>query len=201
MQGKELKSYLEREGVTQQWLARELGMSQPAISSALQAKDVKTGLLERICAACNWSMGHFYPDYDSPPSKVGRPYYDVDFCGGFDIMENDQTTLPSSYIDVPQYNKDGVVWCNITGHSMEPLITHGEIIALKEVYDFERCIIYGEVYGIVTVNDLRTVKRLRRSDNEGCVLLVPENKDYDEQEIRVKDIRRIYSVLGSVRRF
>lgn len=63
--------------------------------------------------------------------SVGVPYYDVDFCGGFEIMVNDQTSVPAGYINIPQYNKADS-WANITGHSMEPLISHGDMIALKK---------------------------------------------------------------------
>ena len=37
----------------------------------------------------------------------GTPYYDVDFLGGFDLLCNDQTTIPAYYIDFQPYNKKG----------------------------------------------------------------------------------------------
>ena len=61
----------------------------------------------------------------------GVPYYNVDFVGGFDVVINDQTTVPEYLIDFPKYN-EATCWCNVTGHSMEPEITHGDIIALKK---------------------------------------------------------------------
>ena len=68
----------------------------------------------------------------------GRPYFNVDFLGGFDIVLNDQTVLPEYNIDFKPYNKDGVMWCNITGHSMEPLVSSGDVIAIKEMKDWRR---------------------------------------------------------------
>lgn len=62
----------------------------------------------------------------------GAPYYNVDFIGGFDLTPNDQTQCPDYYINYYPYNKSGVVWCNVTGHSMEPKINHGDVIALKD---------------------------------------------------------------------
>ena len=56
------------------------------------------------------------------PSKGGRPYYNVDFLGGFDEIYNDQTIIPTSYINIPEYNRDNYVWVNLTGHSMHPII-------------------------------------------------------------------------------
>ena len=131
----------------------------------------------------------------------GRPYYNVDFIGGFDVIFNDQTVNPDYNIDFPPYNKEGVVWCNITGHSMEPQISHGDIIALREVCDWRSFIPMGEVYAIVTANDLRTIKIIRKGDDAEHLRLVPVNRDgYDEQQILKRDILRVFSVLGCIKK-
>lgn len=131
----------------------------------------------------------------------GAPYYNVDFVGGFDLVFNDQTVNPEYYIDCKPYNREGVLWCNITGHSMEPEIHHGDMIALREIKDWKDFIVYGEIYAIVTKNDLRTVKTIRRGSSEDKYLLVPVNTDYDEQEIKKEDVSRMFEVLGSIKRF
>lgn len=133
----------------------------------------------------------------------GAPYYNVDFIGGFDIIINNQTTNPDYYINYPPYNKEGVVWCNLTGHSMEPELSNGDIIALKEVVNTPiQYLPSGEIYGIVT-EEYRTVKRIRPSVKEGYVKLIPSNKseEYCEQEIPISMILKIYTVLGSIRKF
>ena len=71
----------------------------------------------------------------------GVPFYDVDFCGGFDMMVNDQSAVPTGYIDFPQYNRADS-WARITGHSMEPLISNGDIIALRKVEDWQSYLLY-----------------------------------------------------------
>lgn len=130
----------------------------------------------------------------------GSPYYNVDFIGGFEIMINDQTINPDYYIDFEPYNKPGVVWCNITGHSMEPAITHGDIIAMQEVKSWREFILLDEVYGLVT-EEFRTVKRVSKSDKDGYYTLIPVNGNYKPQEIPKSIIQRVYKVLGSVKRF
>lgn len=62
---------------------------------------------------------------------TGVPYYNVDFIGGFDLVLNDQTINPEYLIDFKLYN-EATCWCNVTGHSMEPEIAHGDMIALKK---------------------------------------------------------------------
>lgn len=131
----------------------------------------------------------------------GAPYYNVDFIGGFDLVLNDQTNNPDYYINFPPYNKEGVVWCNITGHSMEPELNNGDFIALKEMTDPIEYLPYGEIYGIITDN-YRTVKRIRMSERKGFVRLIPINKspEYGEQEIPINMIRKVFAVLGSMHR-
>lgn len=131
----------------------------------------------------------------------GAPYYNVDFIGGFDLVLNDQTRNPDYYINFPPYNKEGVIWCNITGHSMEPELNNGDFIAMKEMYSPIEYLPVGEIYGIVT-DDYRTVKRIRMSKRKGFIRLIPTNKspEYGEQEIPVSMIRKIYAVLGSMHR-
>lgn len=132
----------------------------------------------------------------------GRPYFNVDFLGGFDIIINDQTVRPEYNIDFKPYNKDGVMWCNITGHSMEPLVSNGDIIAIKEMKDWKDFILYGEVYGIVT-EDMRTVKVVTKSgQGQDFMRLVPINKseEYQPQDIPVKLITHVFKVVGCMKK-
>lgn len=130
----------------------------------------------------------------------GVPYYNVDFIGGFDIVLNDQTTMPEYLIDFKKYN-EATCWCNVTGHSMEPEITHGDIIALKKVEDFS-FLPLGEVYAIVTTNGMRTIKRIGPSENKDCYSLIPTNKspEYGIQELPKSMISVVFQVLGCMKR-
>lgn len=131
----------------------------------------------------------------------GSPYYNVDFIGGFDIVMNDQTRNPDYYINFEPYNKDGVVWCNITGHSMEPELNNGDFIAMKEMKSPIQYLPTGEIYGIVT-DDYRTIKRITSSDKDGFIRLIPTNKssEFKPQDIPVSMIRKVFAVLGSMHR-
>ncbi len=144
-------------------------------------------------------------DLESVQPKIsytkGRPYYNVDFIGGFDLVFNDQTINPEYYIDFAPYNKDGVMWCNITGHSMEPSISNGDIIAIKEVQDWFDYLSMGEIYAIVTTNNLRTVKIVRKGSTEEKFRFIPINtKDFDEQEVPKKMILRVFELLACIKK-
>ncbi len=130
----------------------------------------------------------------------GVPYYNIDFVGGFDIVLNDQTINPDYFIDFQKYNM-ATCWCNVTGHSMEPEITHGDIVALKKVDDIS-FLLFGEVYAIVTTNGMRTIKRIGPSSSPDNYILIPTNKspEYGIQEIPKTMIQIVYQVLGCMKR-
>ena len=134
--------------------------------------------------------------------STGQPYYDVDFLGGFDIMYNNQNAVPSGYVNLPIYNRSGIIWCNITGHSMEPMINHGDIIAIKELEDWQTYMPKGEIYGIVTSNGLRTVKIVRKGSDDKHIKLIPVNtQDFDEEEIPISMIMRVFMVIANIKKF
>ena len=143
-------------------------------------------------------------EYNEDKPKIsyttGVPYYNVDFIGGFDIVLNDQTVKPDYLIDFRMYNTADC-WCNVTGHSMEPEISQGDIIALKELHDWKTYIPSGEIYAIVTTEH-RTIKRVSPGKHEGYILLTPSNPspEYVAQEIPLSIVQRVYRVLGCMKR-
>lgn len=194
-----------------------IGVSEANVRSYKNGVMPKADFLEKIARSfdinINWLLtgeGNMLRTESEKEEKLpsvnqtyeGAPYFNVDFIGGFDVIVNDQTRNPDFYINYPPYNQEGVVWCNLTGHSMEPEISNGDIIALREVTTPIQYLPAGEIYGIVT-EEYRTVKRVRLSQKEGFVRLIPSNKseEFCEQEIPISMILKVYAVLGSIRKF
>ncbi|MDO5395802.1 MAG: S24 family peptidase [Bacteroidales bacterium] len=143
-----------------------------------------------------------YADNEPTPEisyTEGVPYYDVDFQLGFDELIPPGIENPEYLIKMPGYEK-ATLWCNVSGNSMEPEISNGDIIALRRVEDFS-FLTYGDVYGIITTNGLRTIKRIGRSDNPDCYRLIPTNKAYDDQDIPKEKILIVYRVMGAMKSF
>lgn len=139
----------------------------------------------------------FMPTTSMNPS-VGTPYYDVDFIGGFDEVFNSQVNIPATNIVIRGFEKASL-WCNVTGHSMEPKINHGDIIALRQctLNDIQ----YGEIYAVV-LDTIRTIKILRRSPDPSKLRFIPINtEDYDEQEFDKPRIMNVFEVIGSISKF
>ena len=129
---------------------------------------------------------------------IGTPYYDVDFIGGFQEIFNSQVAIPANNIVIRGFEKADL-WCNVTGHSMEPRINHGDIIALRQctLDDIQ----YGEIYAVV-LDTIRTVKILRKATDPQNLRFIPINThDYDEQEFSKSRIINIFEVIGSISKF
>lgn len=131
-------------------------------------------------------------------SCLGAPYYDIDFIGEFDKLFDNPSNQPSCNIVIPEFNKD-TIWCNISGHSMEPKINHGDIVALREcnLQDVQ----FGEIYAVV-MDTLRTIKIIRRGQTPRTLLFVPLNtSNFEAQEFPIDRIKRIYKVIGVICKF
>ena len=194
---------LKKQGISKAEIAERLGVKPQYINNIINGgRGITDVFLDKFIEAFKinrFDLLNVAAVVELSTQATGVPYYDVDFCGGFDFVLNDQTKLPAGYINIPQYNKADS-WANITGHSMEPLISNGDIIALRKVEDWQTYMLYGEVYGIMT-NEWRTVKRVRKSPNPDYIILEPINKEYDEQEIPKSIITGVWQILGCAKKF
>lgn len=206
-----IKLYIDTKGISIAAFEKSVGMSNASFSKSLKNNGaIGTDKLENILSIYSdispeWLLTGQGDMLKEEPSlsvsmnpQEGTPYYDVDFLGGFDLQENSQAMVPALNI-VANICPRAEMWCNITGHSMEPTISHGDIIALHKcsVEDIQ----YGEVYAVV-LDTFRTVKILRKSSTPGMLKFVPVNKEeFDEQEFSISRIFQVYEVVGSIRRF
>lgn len=171
--------------VSVEWLMTGEGEMLKNSPSCKEKKQENSDLVEKI------------PEV-SYNSAIGKPYYDVDFLGGFNEIVNSQVSIPTNNIVIQGFEKADF-WCNVTGHSMEPKINHGDIIALHKctLKDIQ----YGEIYAVI-LDTLRTIKILRRSTDPKKLRFVPINTtDYDEQEYPIERIMNVYEVIGSISKF
>lgn len=206
-----IKLYIDTKGISIAAFEKSVGMSNASFSKSLKNNGaIGTDKLENVLSVYSdispeWLLTGQGDMLKEEPSlsvsmnpQEGTPYYDVDFLGGFDLQENSQAMVPALNI-VANICPRAEMWCNITGHSMEPTISHGDIIALHKcsVEDIQ----YGEVYAVV-LDTFRTVKILRKSSTPGMLKFVPVNKEeFDEQEFSISRILQVYEVVGSIRRF
>lgn len=200
-------TFIKEKGLSQKRFEVAANLSNGYLNSLRHAPSASK-LQSILCAFPelnrNWLLtgdGSMYNTEDSsiivpvPPSE-GRPYYNVDFKLGYDIMFNDQTTIPHCFVSFPPNNVD--CWCNAYGNSMAPTISSGDIVGLKLIED-PSTLINGEIYAIVTSNGLRTIKRIH--DNGTTFTLTADNHDVPSQTIPKSVITTVFQVLAVHRIF
>ena len=109
---------------------------------------------------------------DEMSKDVLVPYYDVDFAGGWSSEELFSQHKPSFFITIPDFKRAELA-CNLIGNSISQRIKSGSIIGLRKVNDWQTYFPTNEVYAVVTRNNLRTVKLVRRAKEKGFIELVP----------------------------
>lgn len=194
-----LVEYLRYKGIGQNKFEKLAGISNGYISNLKSAPGAEH--LTKILNAADDMSKEWLLTGEGPmliaeeivpvsPSE-GRPYYNVDFKLGYDIMVNDQTTIPHCFVSFPPNNVD--CWCNAYGNSMAPTISSGDIVGLKLIED-PSTLINGEIYAIVTSNGLRTIKRIH--DNGTTFTLTADNHDIPSQTIPKSVVTTVFQVMA-----
>lgn len=205
-----IETFLDLNGSSTNSFARMAGIDPGNLAKMLSGKQkITDNTLRKISNShslnfewLKYGEGEMYVENEPKPEisyTDGVPYYDVDFKLGFDEMDIPNSANPEYLIRMPGYER-ATLWCNASGHSMEPEISNGDILALQRVEDFS-FLPFGDIYGIITTNGMRTIKRLGRSVKDGYYRLIPTNKDYDEQEIPIRSIALVYRVMGAMKAF
>lgn len=191
-------------GLTQRRLADLCGVTLRTVQNWESGRNVPENIRRLIRAMAD--RGVEDPAFAADKSNggiisftKGVPYYDEDFVLGFNEMGFPNSENPEFLISIPKF-RNATLWCNATGHSMEPEINNGDIVALELVED-PSFLLMGEIYAIVTTNGLRTIKRIKKGSTADTYTLVPSNREYDSQEIPRNKILRVFKVLGNMHGF
>jgi len=134
-------------------------------------------------------------------NNISVPYYDVDFAGGWDSEEMFSNQMPAFDITSPDFAKAEFA-CNLVGNSISNRIPNGAIIGLREIFNWQIYFPTNELYGVLTKNDLRTVKIVKRSKKSGYLTLLPDplpqyNKtEYEPEEIPIEFISKFFQLVA-----
>lgn len=131
-------------------------------------------------------------------NQNAAPYLsDIDAVAGKqDISDTDISEYKTGLISIPDF-KNVTCYVNVSGSSQYPKYIAGDIIALRQIFDFTE-IQLGQMYVIVTPEN-RVLKMVRKAkDEKKNILLVSENSKYDSYEIPRNKIRAMFLVLGKI---
>ena len=200
MNGKNLKEKRKTMKLTQTELADRLGVSMRTVQNWESDINSIPKSVELFFDK-NTENSYFEKEKEvrllKSKSEVNIPYYDVDFAGGWSSEELFANQLPSFFINNPKFDRSDFA-CNLYGPSVSKLIPSGAIIGLKKVYDWKTYYPTEYLYGIITKNDLRTVKFAKRTKDKNFLLLVscPEKGDPEQEEIPIDFITDFFQVVA-----
>jgi phage repressor protein C with HTH and peptisase S24 domain len=209
------KEIAHRKGLTLQEVSNKLNMSYQNLNRLLTANDVKYSQLNKLAGAIDEPIETLLDvlsqryETDKKPKQYNAegikpsiasepqiPYYNIDVTASAFPVFADEREEPEYFISIPAF-KDCDFAVPIYGDSMYPKIKNGHIVAVKEVKN-KAVILYGEIYLVIT-EDYRTVKYIRKHKNEkDKVLLCSENPSFDDVEIPLDSILRVFKVRGQI---
>ena len=227
MVAERLGEYLESKNISFYAFENSLETGRGTISKAVKEnKSIGSHLLENIFKICPdlnpvWLLtgkqqmiispteNVMNPKLDTFVLKTDRlvenqlvPLYDIEAIAGLvPLFKNNNLQEPIDYISIPRLPKcDGAVY--ITGDSMYPLLKSGDIILYKEIHDIKNEIFWGEMYLLsleISGEEFVTVKYIQKSEKEGFVKLVSQNKHHQDKDVALDKIRALAIVKASIR--
>lgn len=214
MTGSDLRERLKGSQYSLAEIAEKIGTTPQALNQTLNAADVKSGFLEKLCSALDMEISSLY-GVSSPsqhltilqqksPEKAGEEYvklYDIEAAANLQSLLTDKSANVLGLITFPNLPKcDGAVY--VRGDSMYPLLKSGDIVLFREIHD-RQSIIFGEMY-LVSIDmdgdEYLAVKYINASDKgDDYIRLVSYNAHHAPKDFPVEAIRAIALVKATIR--
>nr|WP_294936028.1 S24 family peptidase [uncultured Flavobacterium sp.] len=227
MVSERLGQYIEKKSISYYAFENSIGASRGAISKAVKEnKSIGSSTLEEIISKYSdlnpiWLLtgqGNMFVEsemllanknVETYKLKTDRaldaqqiPLYDIEAVAGLvPLFKDSKSQEPLDHISIPHLPKcDGAVY--ITGDSMYPLLKSGDIVLYKEINDIKNEIFWGEMY-LLSIDmggeEYITVKYIQKSEFDGNVRLVSQNKHHQDKDVELSKIRALALVKASIR--
>ena len=133
-------------------------------------------------------------------SKEGVPYFDMSLSDAKELLVEEQRA--EYLVNYLPFN-DCTAYLPVYGDSMYPKYAAGEIIAIKEITNYE-ILQWGEAYVVMTdadSNSLRTIKLIFQHADSTKLILRSSNPNFKgDTVIRKKNIQALYIIKGKITR-
>jgi phage repressor protein C with HTH and peptisase S24 domain len=197
--GLDFKKAYKQRGFTQKKISEILDINQPQLSDWIKRDSIPDVYIEVIKDKLNIDLINQPNETieSIPTSKDSVPYYDVDVTAGqVDLFQDASSEYASSFITVPGLVADFVV--PVHGHSMHPIVSSGDLIAVRRLQDIE-WINFGHKYLVIT-KEQRMVKIIKRHENVDQLVLVSCNDEFDDIDIPRKKIEQLFLIVEVFKR-
>lgn len=202
MSEKLVKLRTEKE-LTQQDIARIAGVSDKAVSSwETEARSPKLGSIQKICEHFNLDLKAFIDegnDEYNPSAKLPKdaipytPSHKAPIVGsipaGYPVLTLEDI---EGYADIPYSDEENYFFLRVSGDSMEPKISTGDLVLIrKQNYADNGQIVAARVNG-----DEATLKRYKQQGS--TILLLPENPAYNPYVVSIREFETGYAQIIGV---
>lgn len=184
--------------ITQEQFADALGISRSFVAKVESGHQTPSdNFLEKLKDVYGVDVDHmlsYHTKTKTKPSKTENtvPFYDVGVSASnlemFDDLAKEDALF---YLSSPEY-KDCTMGMRVYGTSMDPYISGGDFVIVKEIKDLEE-VQYGESY-IVFTESQRLLKQLKKGTTDKDFLCVSVNPQYEPFNLKKSKIKRLYIV-------
>lgn len=194
---------------SQSAFAAKLGIQPGSLSDVLRAKNgigVSRALRERLVRTLNinpeWiQTGNgemLLPGFAQETQNGGVPYYNIGEEDSFIVNEN----TPEYFVNYKPFN-DCYAYIPVYGDSMYPKFAAGDVIAIKEVSNYN-VLQWGEAYVIITdagTNAIRAIKLIHEHADRTKLILRSSNPNFKgDTIINRNNIVALYLIKGKITR-
>jgi transcriptional regulator with XRE-family HTH domain len=207
-QGEILKQLIKEQGIRQEDFAESIGVSRTYLIRLFDKKELKPEFIDKAVSVLGVHKDLFYVytnEHDSsalnnPVTTYGKgiPVYDIDVTAGTSLDFSDHLPeLIKGHISLPNF-RNCVAFIMVRGDSMYPKFKAGDLIGLEPVQDLD-IIQWGHAYVVVTHDNQRMLKYIRKGKDENHLVLKSESELYDDVIIPRKKVIKLFMAKGPVR--
>lgn len=192
----EIVKILKDNGITGYKLAKETDITEPGANKILfgESLNPRKTTLKMLDEYITKNITNT-KQVREPSAVYGKkvPFYNIDVTASNVVSFDDMPEVAEYNVDFKPFN-DCKAMLPIVGDSMYPEFKNGDIVAIKDAPSTH--ILYGETYLVITKEGYRTIKKLRKHEDETKIILKPVNPNYDPDTILKEDILKLFLVKG-----
>lgn len=191
-----LHNYVENSDLTQEDFAKMMGFSFQNLHLYFNQEHFSPRFKQKLLDK-NIDIFRSQKRTIKKPLNLGVPIYDIEATAGDLQFNGDMPETIQGHITLPNF-RECVAFVYVRGDSMYSILKAGDLIGLIPVTDMD-FIQYGNIYLIVTHDNQRMVKFIRKAEQEDHIILRSKNKEYDDILLKTDKIRKLFRVKGPIR--
>ena len=199
----QLKILREHSGLSQKKIAIELGITQGAYSLIENGQNsITTEHLLNLSNLYSVSTDHILKGSNDTVIKSAKngfiPLVNIEAHAGFVQNRNNGEWLSTlEMYKIPGYDTaDGKKLFEVEGDSMTPTLIQGDILITLPLNDVSE-IMDGALAVVITSKSI-LIKRIRKNPAKDRLILISDNKNYDDMEFPYDSIHEILAVKGKI---